>query len=116
MMGVFRSTAESIQTQAALKFKFERFGLNLRLIAKQAVNLQNFITQSRVNLLGLNFTCDRADRVFARSIELLRDQAAARSLKQAVKVIQQEIFFLRRALVIRLDSFAVDLFHKALFA
>ena len=69
-MGVFKSTAESIQTQAAFKFKFERFGLNLRLVAKQAVNLQNFIVQSRVNLLGLNFTRDRADRAFARSIEL----------------------------------------------
>ncbi len=56
MMGVFKSAVEFVQTQASFKFKFERFGLNLRLVAKQAVNLQNFIDQSRVNLLGLNFT------------------------------------------------------------
>ena len=116
MIGVFRSAAESIQTQATFKFKFERFGLNLRLVAKQAVNLQNFIAQSRVNLLGLNFTRYRADRAFARSIELPHDQALARALKQAVKIIQQEIFFLCRTLVIRLDGFVVGLFHKALFA
>ena len=115
-MGVFRSTAESIQTQAAFKFKFERFGLNLRLVAKQAVNLQNFIAEPRAKFTDLNFTRYRADRAFARSIELPHDQALARALKQAVKIIQQEIFFLRRTLVIRLDGFVVGLFHKALFA
>ena len=69
-MGVFKSAVEFVQTQASFKFKFERFGLNLRLVAKQAVNLQNFIAQSRVNLLGLNFTRGRADRASARPIEL----------------------------------------------
>lgn len=72
-MGVFKSAAKSVQTQASFKFKFERFGLNLRLVAKQAVNLQNFIAQSRVNLLGLNFTRgSRLDRASAQSIKLPR--------------------------------------------
>ena len=124
-MIVFRSVSEAIPVQAAFKFKFERFGLNLRLASKQAVNLQNFIAEPRANLLSLNFTRSPwLDHASARPIELPHyllielphDQALTRSLKQAVKVVQQEIFFLRRALIIRLDSFVVGLFHKALFA